>query len=248
MEMEQNLPKDPPVTPGPDQGLAYMATKEFDLTMYRRGHKASWSMSTLERCWDAEELAVLAEHYPGHGPRWDGWPDLLPRRSAGAIHNMASVLGLKLKCRWTDSELGILRRHYPEHGGTWAKWRELLPDRTADQIYNKASHLGLKTRHRPHGEWTPEEDSALIDSRSHGSRWDGWAGVLPGRTPDAIATRARKLGVSMGRGSTRWSDKDKKAAKALLSKAALHLGRSEVSVARMMLAIAERPQTGEESE
>lgn len=45
--------------------------------------------------------------------------------------------------------------------------------------------------------WTPAEDAALADwYPSVGQVWPGWADLLPGRTPNAIACRAWKLGVT----------------------------------------------------
>lgn len=48
--------------------------------------------------------------------------------------------------------------------------------------------------------WTKDEDAVLREHfAKHGRGWDGWALVLPGRSQQAIYTRASKLGLSSGR-------------------------------------------------
>ena len=43
--------------------------------------------------WTDEEDALLHEHYPEHGPRWDGWAELLPKRSRQAIQQRSARIG-----------------------------------------------------------------------------------------------------------------------------------------------------------
>lgn len=46
--------------------------------------------------------------------------------------------------------------------------------------------------------WTPEEDEAMRTYFSeHGSKWEGWKTLLPGRTWKAIACRAHILGLTL---------------------------------------------------
>ena len=52
--------------------------------------------------WTDEELAAIREHYPAHGPSWDGWAEVLPRRSNGAIKGKAKELRLTRCCRQRD--------------------------------------------------------------------------------------------------------------------------------------------------
>ena len=48
---------------------------------------------------------------------------------------------------------------------------------------------------RPGDPWTRAELDALRRLYpSHGRNWDGWARLLPGRTPDAMVAMANKLG------------------------------------------------------
>lgn len=44
--------------------------------------------------------------------------------------------------------------------------------------------------------WAPEEDAALrFHYPLHGMYWPGWREVLPGRSVDAVYSRAAKLGL-----------------------------------------------------
>ena len=49
--------------------------------------------------------------------------------------------------------------------------------------------------------WSDEEDNALREFyQRHGTTWEGWAEVLPGRTIRAISARAVRLGIAEKRG------------------------------------------------
>lgn len=51
-----------------------------------------------------------------------------------------------------------------------------------------------------HPNWTEAEDNALrVYYPRHGTDWDGWAEVLPGRTRKAIGGRAARIGVTVKR-------------------------------------------------
>ena len=57
---------------------------------------------------------------------------------------------------------------------------------------------------RPGDPWTRAELDALRRLYpSHGPRWEGWARLLPGRTPDAMAAMAHKLGCPRRRDALR---------------------------------------------
>ena len=45
--------------------------------------------------WDESERAVVREHYPERGPRWDGWAEVLPTRTRRSIENRARTLGVR---------------------------------------------------------------------------------------------------------------------------------------------------------
>lgn len=56
--------------------------------------------------------------------------------------------------------------------------------------------------------WSREEDALLATHfPEHGSSWDGWGELLPGRSKHSIASRAIKLGIRPGK-RTRWSDEE----------------------------------------
>lgn len=44
--------------------------------------------------WTNDEIAALSEHYISKGPNWDGWKDLLPNRTIGAIYHKAHCMGM----------------------------------------------------------------------------------------------------------------------------------------------------------
>lgn len=43
--------------------------------------------------WSEAEDRAIREFYPRHGPRWDGWAEVLPWRTERAIASRAPVLG-----------------------------------------------------------------------------------------------------------------------------------------------------------
>lgn len=45
--------------------------------------------------------------------------------------------------------------------------------------------------------WTEQDEATLIEHYpQHGGKWDGWEELLPGRTIEAIHSRAHLLGLS----------------------------------------------------
>ena len=45
--------------------------------------------------WTPEEDELLRKNLPSHGPSWEGWKDILPGRTSGAIQTRKSTLGIK---------------------------------------------------------------------------------------------------------------------------------------------------------
>jgi hypothetical protein len=123
--------------------------------------------------WTHDELAILTAHYAKMGPSWEGWADLLPRRSKVSIEHAAKRLHITkyraspmghmpdaknipaTRGSWTEEELRILDREYPSHGHDWDGWSELLPGRSTAQIRLVATQ---RSWCRP---WTPEDDLRL---------------------------------------------------------------------------------------
>lgn len=67
--------------------------------------------------WTGAEDAILIENIAKHGPSWEGWAELLPGRSAGAIKSRKATLGatgVKAKpeddgpAEWTDEQRRLL--------------------------------------------------------------------------------------------------------------------------------------------
>ncbi len=116
--------------------------------------------------------------------------------------------------RWTAEEDELVREHYPEHGPSWAGWSDVLPGRTRANLQVHAYRLGITmegcARERA---WSPAELDAIREHYpEHGSKWPGWADLLDGRTPGAIAARAERIGVHRyGRVYGPWTDRQRKA-------------------------------------
>lgn len=229
-----------------------MGSGGLRLEWYERDGSVVWSRGQLDTLWTADEVRLLMENYPGHGYAWDGWADVLPGRSPGAIKSKAAGLGVSTGRRWTRAERDALAANYRGHGASWDGWAEILPGRSAAAIKNMAQTMGVRCGiEEMRGDWSPAEDAVLMGNCAHGPSWDGWSELLPGRTRGAISVRASKLGVGMGRGghgARKWSGEEDRKIKEVLSKLALATGRTERAVAMRMAAIAEDTQTGEESE
>ena len=60
--------------------------------------------------WTPEEDAIVARHYPVHGPHWDGWGRLLGWRTERAIERRAFLIGAvqRKKAHWTEEEDRVL--------------------------------------------------------------------------------------------------------------------------------------------
>ena len=58
----------------------------------RTGHAMSYDP---ERLWSELEDNAVREFYARHGPKWVGWPEVLPNRTPRAISARATRLGVK---------------------------------------------------------------------------------------------------------------------------------------------------------
>lgn len=75
--------------------------------------------------WTPEEDAAIREHYPAHGPRWDGWQRLLRGHHADYANVMSRArrLGVMMdnptrgKRRWPDARYAELLRHVERVAG-----------------------------------------------------------------------------------------------------------------------------------
>lgn len=136
------------------------------------------------RPWTEEEIAALREHYPSHGPRWEGWSELLPGRSYSSIASRASVLGAVTRHlspgRWSareDERLVELARS----GATARECSDALPGRSLSSVYKRLELLGLGN-----AAWTEGEDEGLAALVEAVAR-------RLGRTPEQVAGRALTL-------------------------------------------------------
>ncbi len=157
--------------------------------------------------WSAEEDGRLRAHFPTHGNVWVGWRRILPGRSARAIEERSQELGVARMAgnrHWTDQELEVLVMYWERKGSAWEGWGHLLPGRTETAIRAKAKQLALGSRGKGGLAWTGEEIQRLrANYPLHGRSWDGWAKVLPGRTPAIIAAKAHYLRIPSPHPSTR---------------------------------------------
>lgn len=63
--------------------------------------------------WTESEDSAVRAYYADHGPRWDGWAEVLPGRSARAISARAQRLGVaEVRTRVTDESTG--RKESPD--------------------------------------------------------------------------------------------------------------------------------------
>lgn len=111
--------------------------------------------------------------------------------------------------KWSDEEEECLRKYYPDHGSTWEGWAGLLDGRTSCAIKQRARHL--KIHSNQYNRWSPYEDAMLMENyKHHGSRWSGWRELLPDRSRDSIASRARYLGILTGTHKYPWDNSQRK--------------------------------------
>ncbi len=139
---------------------------------------------------------------------------------------------------WTgreDRELALL---WPEHPDPdWPGWAGALPGRDASELSRRAVEVGAATRHRA----LPWADDELRAVRAlypaHGAGWAGWARALPLRSRQAIAAKARELGVARHR----WTPEEDEYLRGHLEAMARALGVHPAEVGRRAARLGERP-------
>lgn len=120
-----------------------------------------------QKRWTPNEDELLREHYPEHGPSWDGWRRVLPTRSRRAVQTRAKKLGIKVQTGWTAEEEELLRELYPKRAYRGRQWLEVFPGHTVDSIYKKAQHMGLQSPGRGQ-EWSQEWPKPVRDDLRQG--------------------------------------------------------------------------------
>lgn len=104
-------------------------------------------------------------------------------------------------------------------GGIWTDWRD------------------MERNDEPPREWTAEEDEALRGLwPTHGKSWPEWETRLPGRTPNALESRARRLGLR--RAAVPWTRRQLLCLSGCLRKAAAACGHEPAECVRMLQVMA----------
>ena len=88
---------------------------------------------------------------------------------------------------WTQEEIDLIRTFA---GQPLALWRHHFPNRTNTALHNRMRSFTLKKRAAL---WSPQDDAILLANPA--MRGEDLAGRFPGRTPQAIDMRRRRLGL-----------------------------------------------------
>ena len=179
--------------------IAQRLGRSEDAVNARRRHLAI-AARRVRAAWSEREDAVLA------AATQVGLPASLVAerlaRPVGQVRWRRRALGLvsPAACPYTADEDAAIRSTVASDGGLEALARRL--GRTSGALRLRAVKLGLLRPNRRR-RWAPSEDTALRDGYDSGLSCRELARELSGRTPAAIAARARKLGLATH--ARRWS-------------------------------------------
>jgi hypothetical protein len=235
--------------------------------LYRDGVAVRQIAEQLRRSDDAvnarrRSLAIAARR----GRGWTAREDALlagATRSGLSTRVVAELLGRGVgEVRWRRRALGLMRaaaRRYAVDED--AALRSALRDgtdleelavrlrRSSGGLRLRAAKLGLHTPARRR-RWPAHEDAAVRDGYDMGLRCETIASAVPGRTPTAIAARARRLGLSSpGRLWTAAEDDrlQRLAAERTVDELAVLLGRTPDAIRqrarKLHVALLENPPT-----
>ncbi len=163
-----------------------------------------------KNCWLEEEDDIIREYYPDEG---EEVVKRLSGRTISAVKMRAWKIGAKSRntrsyMKWTDEEKEIIREYYPSEGNSVLK---RLPGKTKRQLightFNKGLYYSNHKKKFEVVEWSEEEDNILHEYYpSEGSKI---ISRLPGRTSNAIKTRASFLGLKYeNSGRNSWTEED----------------------------------------
>ncbi len=160
--------------------------------------------------WSEEEDGILKSYYPDEG---EAVVKRLSGRTVSAVKMRAWKIGAKSRNtrsyeRWTDEEKDIIREYYPSEGNAVLK---RLPGKTKRQLightFNKGIYYSDHEKKFDVVEWSDDEDGIL--RKYYPSEGSKIIARLPGRTPNAIKTRASFLGLKYrNSGRNSWTDED----------------------------------------
>lgn len=161
---------------------------ELRRTSFAIRKKAREVVTSLQRRpWTKREDAIVRRDY-GRIPTRELAEKL--NRTKGAVQGRAGHLGLRVKRRsltaWTEKEDALLRRLEPTH--TAEQIAEHLPGRTVNAVRARINNIGAGQKN-----WQPWEDEKLRELHGKKSRKE-IAGIF-GKTPGAIESRSRRLGL-----------------------------------------------------
>jgi hypothetical protein len=153
--------------------------------------------------WSGREDAVMAAATRAGLPAWVVAERL--GRPLGQVQWRRRALGLASSAarRYVPDDDAAIRATFGERGDIEELARRL--GRSPAALRLRAVKLGL---HRPvrRPRWSASEDAAVRDGYDNGLRCREIARELPGRTPAAVAARARKLGLATH--ARRWTAAD----------------------------------------
>ena len=191
--------------------------------------------------WSEDDDNIIRSFYPEEG---EAVSERLPGRTISAIKIRASKLGVRYRGSnsynvWTDEENEILNKYYPTEGDAVLK---RLPDKDKHQLTGHAYYLGLYQKyHKKKFEvviWSEEEDRIMREYYPD----EGFDVIerLPGRTRNAIKTRASVLGLKYTGSDRRyWNEEEllilktyfeKEGSKGVYEKLDKRFTRTEISI------------------
>ena len=148
--------------------------------------------------WSEEEDAALSKGVARRGPKgtWEEISNLLPGRTHEECRFRWGVIRPnQQKGGYSADEDAVITAAVNTHGATDAAWREafdIFKNNGAERRINaiKVRYTGkLDPSLKPSGNWTTEEDQAILDGRQAGNTWGAIAATTPGRAPNDVKNR-----------------------------------------------------------
>ena len=148
--------------------------------------------------WSEEEDAALSKGVAWHGPKgkWEEISNLLPGRTQKQCRwHWGVIRPNQQKGAYSAGEDAVITAAVNRHGATDAAWREAF-----DIFKNNGAErhiFSIKVRYttnldpslKPSGNWTTEEDQAILDGRQAGGTWGVIAATTPGRAKKDLENR-----------------------------------------------------------